>query len=87
MEYRVEIKEHATKELAKLQPDIGRKILHSVESLSSNPRPRQSIKLRESASSYRLRVGDYRVLYQVDDAEKTVMIFKVGHRREVYRPE
>jgi mRNA interferase RelE/StbE len=84
MEYRVEVKEHAVKELAKLQPDIGRKILDSIESLASNPRPRPSIKLRESASSYRLRVGDYRVLYQVDDSDKIVMIFKVGHRREVY---
>ncbi len=85
MEYRVEVKDHAIKELAKLQPDIGRKILDSIESLASNPRPRQSIKLRESASSYRLRVGDYRVIYQIDDSEKLVMIFKVGHRREVYR--
>jgi mRNA interferase RelE/StbE len=85
MEYRVEVKEPAIKELAKLQPDIGRKILDSIEFLASNPRPRQSIKLRESASSYRLRVGDYRVLYQIYDSEKTVMIFKVGHRREVYR--
>jgi mRNA interferase RelE/StbE len=85
MEYRVEVKEQAIKELAKLQPDVGRKIFESIEFLASNPRPRQSIKLRESASSYRLRVGDYRVLYQIDDSEKTVMIFKVGHRREVYR--
>jgi len=85
MEYRVEVKEHAIKELAKIKPDAGRKILDSLESLASNPRPRQSIKLKESASSYRLRVGDYRVLYQVDDSEKIVMIFKIGHRREVYR--
>ncbi len=85
MEYRVEIKEHAIKELAKLQPGIGRRILASIESLASNPRPRQNVKLRESASSYRLRVGDYRVLYQINDSDKIVMIFKVGHRREVYR--
>jgi mRNA interferase RelE/StbE len=85
MEYRVELKEPAIKELAKLQADIGIKILASIESLASNPRPRQSIKLRESASSFRLRVGDYRVLYQIDDSDKVVMIFRVGHRRAVYR--
>jgi mRNA interferase RelE/StbE len=85
MEYRVEVKEHAFKELAKLQSEIGRKILDSIESLALNPRPRQSIKLRESAGSYRLRVGDYRVLYQVDDFDKVIRIYKVGHRREVYR--
>lgn len=70
MEYRVEIKEQAIKELGKLHPDIGRKILDSIESLSLNPRPRQSIKLLESASSYRMRVNDYRMLYQIDDSEK-----------------
>jgi mRNA interferase RelE/StbE len=85
MEYRIEVKERAIKELTKIQPDIGRRILRSIENLGSNPRPIQSHKLSESDSSYRLKVGDYRVLYQVSDSDKTITIFKVGHRREVYR--
>jgi mRNA interferase RelE/StbE len=85
MEYRVEVNEQAIKELAKFQRDIGIRILRSIESLALNPRPVRSHKLRESVSSYRLRVGDYRVLYQIDDSDKIVTIFKVGHRREVYR--
>jgi mRNA interferase RelE/StbE len=85
MEYRVEVKEKALKELARLQPDIGRRVLSAIESLASNPRPVQSHKLRESQSSFRLRDGDYRVLYQIDDDVKYVIVFKVGHRREVYR--
>ncbi len=80
MEYRVEVKKRAIKELARLQPDMGRRILHSIESLASNPRPRQSSELSESVSSYRLRVGDYRVLYQIDDNDKMIIVFKVGHR-------
>lgn len=83
--YQLEVKQKADKELARVRQDIGRRLLQSIESLASDPRPRQSHKLSESESSYRLRVGDYRVLYQVDDEAKLVTIFKVGHRREVYR--
>ena len=68
-----------------VQPDIGRGILISVEALGTNPRPRQSHKLAESESSYRLRVGDYRVIYQVDDEAKLVTVFRIAHRREAYR--
>ena len=83
--YRLEVKDKAVKELSRVRPDVGRRLLQSIESLASAPRPRQSHKLSESESSYRLRVGDYRVLYQVDDEAKLVTVFKVGHRREVYR--
>ena len=83
--YQLEVKRKATRELARVRPDIGRRLLQSIESLASNPRPRQSHKLSESENSYRLRVGDYRVLYQVDDEARLITIFKVGHRREAYR--
>lgn len=83
--YRLEVKEKAVKELAKVRPDIGMRLLQSMETLTSDPRPRQSHKLSGSENSYRLRVGDYRVLYQVDDDTGLVTIFKIGHRREVYR--
>jgi len=83
--YRLEVKERAVKELTRVRPEIGKRLLQSVESLSSDPRPRQSHKLSGSENSYRLRVGDYRVLYQVDDEAMLVTIFKIGHRREVYR--
>jgi mRNA interferase RelE/StbE len=85
MEYRVEVKERAIKELAKLKGDIGIKVLNSLESLASNPRPVQSQKLTDTANSFRLRVGDYRVLYQIDDKGKIITVFKVAHRREAYR--
>ncbi|MBI4284997.1 MAG: type II toxin-antitoxin system RelE/ParE family toxin [Chloroflexi bacterium] len=84
-QYRLEVKRRAVKELSRISPDIGMRLLQSIESLASDPRPRQSHKLSESESSYRLRVGDYRVLYQVDDEARSVIIFRVGHRREVYR--
>ena len=83
--YRLEVKEKAVKELARVRPDMGIRLLQSMESLASDPRPRQSHKLGGSENCYRLRVGDYRVLYQVDDEAELVTIFKIGHRREVYR--
>jgi mRNA-degrading endonuclease RelE of RelBE toxin-antitoxin system len=58
MEYTVEVKESAIKELAKLQAEVGARVLSSLEMLALNPRPVQSRKLRQTASSYRLRVGD-----------------------------
>jgi mRNA interferase RelE/StbE len=83
--YQLEVKEKALKELAKVRPDTGMRLLRSIETLASDPRPRQSHKLSGSVNCYRLRVGDYRVLYQVDDEAALVTIFKIGHRREVYR--
>jgi mRNA interferase RelE/StbE len=84
-QYRLEIKRNAAKELSKVRPDVGMKLLKYIDALASNPRPRQSHKLKLSSSSYRLRIGEYRVLYQINDELKLVTIFKVGHRREVYK--
>lgn len=84
-QYRLEVTTKAIKELEKLPPNTGLRILESIDSLSTTSRPRQSHKLSGSMNSYRLRVGDYRVLYQVDDETKLVTIYHVGHRRDVYR--
>jgi mRNA interferase RelE/StbE len=60
-------------------------MLASIETLAFQPRPRRSQKLTGSESSYRIRVGDYRILYEVDDQSRIVSVFAIGHRREVYR--
>ena len=84
-QYKLEVKAKAIKELEKLHPDIGMRLLQSIENLPFSPRTRQSHKLRGSSDSYRLRVGDYRVLYQIDEDSKVITVYKVGHRRDVYR--
>ncbi len=84
-DYRVEIRRPAARELDKLDPRLGRRILEAIEGLATKPRPAQSRKLAGSENSYRLRVGSYRILYQVDDPESLVSVFAVGHRREIYR--
>lgn len=60
------------------------RILRRIDSLSSNPRPFGSVKVSDP-SMYRLRQGDYRILYHVDDPQRLVRILRIGHRRGVYR--
>lgn len=61
-----------------------RRIASKIQQLASNPRPTGTEKL-SGQEKYRLRQGDYRVLYSVDDDRLTVVIVKIGHRRDVYR--
>ncbi|MEK7282051.1 MAG: type II toxin-antitoxin system RelE/ParE family toxin [Chloroflexota bacterium] len=68
----------------KLPPPVHTRISRKILSLENNPRPRGTKKL-SGREEYRLRVGDYRVLYTIDDRNTVVIIFAVGHRREVYR--
>ncbi len=84
MKYEVRIVRTAEKEMDKLPRAIHARISRRILSLEDNPRPRGAKKLGRR-EEYRLRVGDYRVLYTVDDKDSIVTIFAVGHRREVYR--
>ena len=84
MAYQVILKHSAEKELNALQTNIHNRIIKRLLTLEENPRP-SGIKKLQGEESYRLRVGDYRVLYTIDDKVKKVFILAVGHRREVYR--
>ena len=84
-QFRVEVKRSAARELEDLEPRLARRIIMVIETLASNPRPRQARKLTSSGNSYRLRVGAYRVLYQIEDREMQITVYAVGHRREIYR--
>jgi mRNA interferase RelE/StbE len=82
--YRIEVKRSASREIADLpKADCGR-VVEKVRALASEPRPHGSEKLG-GAEKYRIRQGDYRILYEIDDASKTVTVVKVGNRKEVYR--
>ena len=84
MAYQVNLKRSAEKELDALHANLRERVIKHLLTLGENPRPAGSKKL-QGQESYRLRVGDYRVLYSVDDQTKQVTIIAVGHRREVYR--
>ncbi len=61
------------------------RLVARIEALASNPRSPACEKLAGQTHAYRARQGDYRVLYTVDDVERRVVVFRIGHRREVYR--
>ena len=84
MRYEVRILRAAEKEMDNIPPHIHTRISGKILSLGDDPRPRAAKKL-SGLDEYRIRLGDYRVLYTIDDEEKSVTIFAVGHRREIYR--
>ena len=70
--------------IARLPPMDGRRVLAAIAALAQNPRPPGCLKLTGSPS-WRIRVGAYRVIYEIDDAGRTVTVEAVGHRGDVYR--
>ncbi|MFH0844670.1 MAG: type II toxin-antitoxin system RelE/ParE family toxin [Pseudomonadota bacterium] len=83
--YKVEWKQSAARELRKLEKETISAVVKAVEALSEEPYPAGSRKLKGSVHSYRIRVGDYRVIYSMRESELTVEIIRVGHRRDIYR--
>ena len=84
MPYTVVLKRQAERELDALPEATRQRIARRLLALEHEPRPRGSRKLQGPAGR-RLRVGDYRILYEVDDTDQKVVVLAVGHRREVYR--
>jgi len=82
--YNVLIKRSAAKELEGLPPKIRRQVAAKVAGLAVTPRP-QGVEKLSGQEKYRIRQGDYRVLYSIDDSAETVTVVKIGHRRDVYR--
>jgi len=82
--YRVLIKPSAVKELEDLPVRDGKRVAAMIEHLADDPRAPGAEKL-SGHEKYRLRQGDYRIVYSIDDADSTVVVVKVGHRRDVYR--
>jgi mRNA interferase RelE/StbE len=85
MAYRIEWKRSALKELRQLPQSIIIRVMAAVESLADNPYPAGIRKLAAAEYTYRLRVGDYRVVYTVDDDILVVEIVRVRHRKDAYR--
>lgn len=83
MTYRLEILPTAKRELASLPLKDRKRVDERILAITSNPRPHQAIALRGHKGVFRLRVGSYRVIYQIRDEVLLVLVVKVGHRREV----
>lgn len=84
MSYKLYILRRAQKELSDLPDESYKRIRDSIKHLASEPRPHGSSKLT-GREGWRIRVGDYRVIYEINDVDLEVTILHVGHRRDVYR--
>jgi mRNA interferase RelE/StbE len=83
--YRVEVSKPAGKQIAALDRTVQNRIIARLTALGDTPRPAGSKKLAGPDAFWRIRVGDYRVIYSIVDAQLVVLVIKIGHRREVYR--
>ena len=84
MRYRVILPKSVQKELDRLPDDAVRRILARLAELEANPRPTDVKKLK-GRKAWRIRVGDYRVIYEIHDRQLQILVITIGHRREVYR--
>ena len=83
-EYRVLFKPSADKALRKLPESIQVRIATAAKGLRADPRPRGCLKLKGEGNLWRIRVGDYRVVYTIEDDELIVLVVRVAHRKDVY---
>lgn len=75
----------AARQLRKLDPPVRRRIQAAIELLSVQPRPPAATQLVGGAGEWRVRTGDHRIVYEIQDEVLVVLVLRVGHRREVYR--
>jgi len=83
--YQISISREAAKTFRKLHPQVARRIKAAILSLADEPRPSGCVQLVGGEGELRIRVGDYRVVYEIIDDELVVLVLRVAHRREVYR--
>jgi len=83
--YAVVFARSARKDLQNLDPPVAKRILKTVEELAANPRPSGVIKLEGASDLWRVRVGEWRVVYRISDRDRLVDVVAVRHRRDAYR--
>jgi len=85
MAYRVLFRPAAERDWKKLSDHIFTRVEQTLLALKENPRPHGVVKLAGTRDRWRIRIGDYRVIYQIDDAAQEVTILRIAHRRDAYR--
>lgn len=82
--YHIVIELKAAKALTKIHPQYQSRIANAIDALSVEPRPDGCVKLTGTTNAYRVRVGDYRVVYEVADSINIVTVTRIGHRKDIY---
>lgn len=83
--YKVELLPAAARDMRKLPAEAGNRIIRAMYALADDPRPPGVVKLAGTDKLWRLRIGDYRLIYEIQDNRLVVLVVRVGHRRDVYR--
>ena len=85
MTFRIELEPSVVRQLRKLDPQDRRRVQAALELLADDPRPPASTMLVNSGGAWRVRVGDFRIVYEIEDDRLVVLVLAPGHRREIYR--
>ena len=85
MSYQIELSKRAERQLKKLDPGTQSLLGAAIDALAMDPRPSGVKKLKGEENVYRVRVRDYRIVYEIQDDELIVLVIKIGHRRDIYR--
>jgi mRNA interferase RelE/StbE len=83
--YSIDVAPRAERQFRKLSREVQVRLASKIDALAGTPRPRGVEKLEDEENLYRIRVGDYRIVYEISDEKRSIVIAKIGHRREVYR--
>lgn len=83
--YDIYFKPAADRELCRLPEDQQRRVVAEIELLAFDPRPEGVVKMTGAENLWRIRVGRYRVVYEIHDREVVVLVLRIGHRKDVYR--
>ncbi len=83
--YRIEIKPSALAELQRIPEKARGRIARKIDTLAANPRPARCEKLEGETDAYRIRSGDYRILYRIEDRSLVVHVVRIANRKDVYR--
>jgi mRNA interferase RelE/StbE len=85
MSYAIAISKSVQKQIDNLPNDVIERVIEKIQNLASEPRPDGIVKLKGSDNEYRIRIGDYRVRYEIDDETQLIQILQCKHRKDVYR--
>lgn len=85
MRYEVTLAPAAARQLRKFDAQVRRRVQAAIELLADDPRPPAATRLVGGAGEWRVRTGDYRIVYEIEDDRLLVLVVSVGHRREIYQ--
>jgi len=83
--YRITLAPAAERQLRKFDPPVRRRLQAALELLADNPRPPAATQLVGGSGEWRVRTGDYRIVYDIEDDRLVILVLRMAHRREVYR--